>query len=147
MDMRLVRGRLFTPADGPQSSRVIVINETLARRMFPGEDPLGQRLKQGWPETPERISPWREVVGVVGDVKFEGLTELTPMQVYIPFPQAPTSDVSLVVRTAVDPAPMQSSVEAALHALDRDMPVYEVRTMERVLESSIARERMAVLVL
>jgi putative ABC transport system permease protein len=147
MDMRLVRGRLFTPADGPQSSRVIVINETLARRMFGGENPLGKRLKQGWPETPEQMSPWREVVGVVGDVKFDGLAELTPMQVYIPFSQAPTSNVSLVVRTQVDPAPMQSSVEAALHALDRDMPVYEVRTMDRVLETSIARERMAVLVL
>jgi putative ABC transport system permease protein len=147
MGMRLVRGRLFTPADGPQSSRVVVINETLARRIFAGSDPLGKRLKQGWPETPEQFSPWREVVGVVADVKLEGLSELTPLQVYMPYAQSPTSDLAFVVRTAVDPASLQPAVEAAVHALDRDLPVFSVRTMDRVLEASIARERMAVLVL
>jgi len=147
MGMRLVRGRLFTPADGPQSSRVVVINETLARRIFAASDPLGKRLKQGWPETPEQFSPWREVVGVVADVKLEGLSELTPLQVYMPYAQSPTSDLAFVVRTAVDPASLQPAVEAAVHALDRDLPVFSVRTMDRVLEASIARERMAVLVL
>jgi putative ABC transport system permease protein len=147
MGMRLVRGRLFTPADGPESSRVVVINEQLARRVFGGADPIGKRIKQGWPETSEKISPWREVVGVVGDVKFDGLTEMTPMQAYFPFPQSTTSDVTLVVRTDADPASLQSAVEAAVHALDRDMPLYQVRTMDRVLETSIARQRMAVLVL
>jgi putative ABC transport system permease protein len=147
MGMRLARGRLFTAADGPQASRVIVVNEALARRIWPGEDPVGKRLKQGWPETPERVAPWREVVGVVGDVKFDGLSELTPLQVYIPFAQATTDDVALIVRTDVDPASLRSPVEAAVHALDRDLPVYSVRTMDRVLEASIARERMAVLVL
>ena len=144
MGMRLVRGRLFTAADGAQSSRVVVINEMLARRIWPGEDPLGKRLKQGWPETP---GTWREVVGIVADVKVDGLSELTPLQVYIPFPQSPTSDLAFVVRTDVDPASLQPAVEAAVHVLDRDLPVFSVRTMDRVLEASIARERMAVLVL
>src|SRR2546426_7903309 len=144
MGMRLVRGRLFTAADGPQSSSVIVINETLARRIWPGEDPLGKRLKQGWPETP---GTWREVVGIVADVKFEGLSELTPLQVYMPFAQSPTSDLAFVVRTDGDPASLQPAVVAAVHALDRDLPVFSVRTMDRVLDASIARERMAVLVL
>src|SRR6185295_8718196 len=61
MGMRLVTGRFFTPADGPQASRVVVINETLARRIWPGESPIGKRLKQGFPETP---GTWREVVGI-----------------------------------------------------------------------------------
>jgi putative ABC transport system permease protein len=147
MGMRLVRGRVFTESDRAQTSRVAVVNETLARRLFAGEDSIGKRLKQGWPETPERIAPWREIVGVVADVKVEGLSELTPMQVYMPYPQATTSDLAVIVRTQVDPASLQPPVEAALHALDRDMPLYSVRTMERVVETSIARERMAVLVL
>jgi len=78
MGMRLKRGRRFTAADGPEAAPVIVINESLAKRIWPGEDPVGKRLKQGWPETPERIAPWREVIGVVGDVTFEGLSEVTP---------------------------------------------------------------------
>jgi putative ABC transport system permease protein len=147
MGMRLVRGRLFTAADGPQSSRVVVVNETLAQRIWPGENPVGKRLRQGWPETPEKLSPWREVVGMVGDVKFQGLSEVTPLQVYIPFTQSPSGDLALVVRTNVEPASVRSAVEATVHTLDRDMPVYSVRTMDRVLEASIARERMAVLVL
>jgi putative ABC transport system permease protein len=147
MGMRLSRGRLFTSADGPDAAPVIVINESLAKRIWPGEDPIGKRLKQGWPETPERISPWREVIGVVGDVTFEGLSEVTPLQVYFPFAQVPLGDLAFIVRTQVDPASVRASVETALRALDRDMPIYSVRTMEQVVESSIARERMAVLVL
>ena len=144
MGTRLVSGRFFTDGDGAQASRVVVINETLARRIWPGENPLGKRLKQGFPETP---GTWREVVGVVADVKHEGLSEQTPMQVYMPFPQMPSSDLALVVRTSADPASLRAPVEAVVHALDRDLPVYSVRTMERVVEASIARERMAVLVL
>src|SRR5262245_30115784 len=147
MGMRLRRGRLFTATDGPDSARVIVINESLAKRIWPGQDPIGKRLKQGWPETPERITPWREVIGVVADVTFEGLSEVTPLQVYLPFAQVPLGDLAFIVRTQVDPASVAASVEAALHALDRDMPIFSVRTMEQVVEDSIARERMAVLVL
>ena len=143
MGTRLVSGRFFTDGDGAQTSRVVVINETLARRIWPGEKPLGKRLKQGFPETP---GTWREVVGVVADVKHDGLSEQTPMQVYMPFPQVPSSDLALVMRTAPILS-LRAPVEAVVHALDRDLPVYSVRTMERVLEASIARERMAVLVL
>src|SRR5207237_9224426 len=70
MGMRLVRGRFFTADDRAASAPVIVVNETLARHMWPGENPLGKWLKQGWPESP---GTWREVVGVAADVKFEGI--------------------------------------------------------------------------
>jgi putative ABC transport system permease protein len=144
MGTRLIRGRLFTSADGARAAPAIVVNETLARRIWPREDPVGKRLKQGWPESP---GTWREVVGVVADVKFEGVSELTPLQVYMPMTQDPPRDFALVVRASGAPAALRAPIEAVVHALDRDLPVYAVRTMDQVLETSMARERMAVLVL
>ena len=141
---RLVRGRLLDSRDDATSPPTIVINETLARKMWPGENPIGQRLKQGWPEWK---TPWREVVGVVADVKFEGLAEPTPMQVYLPIDQTPPSDFAIAVRTPGDPQAVRSAIEAAVHALDRDIPTYSVRTMDQLLETSTARERMSALVL
>ncbi len=141
---RLVRGRLLDSRDNETSPPTIVVNETLARKMWPGEDPIGQRLKQGWPESK---TPWREVVGVVADVKFEGLAEPTPMQVYLPIDQTPPSDFSIAVRTAGEPQAVRSAIEAAVHALDRDIPTYSVRTMDQLVESSTARERMSALIL
>ena len=144
MGMRLVRGRFFTSDDRASSSPVIVVNEALVRRMWPGDNPIGKRLKQGWPESP---GTWREVVGVAADVKFEGIDELTPMQVYIPYPQEPTTNVAVVVRTTTEPASVAAPIEAVAHSLDRDVPIFSVRTMDHVLQASIARQRMAVLVL
>jgi len=144
MGTRLIRGRLFTSADGPRAAPAIVVNESLARRIFPNDDAIGQRLKQGWPESP---GTWREIVGVVADVKFEGVSELTPMQVYMPMAQETPRDVAIVVRAGGPPESLQAPIEAIVHAMDRDLPVYAVRTMDRLLETSMARERMGVLVL
>jgi putative ABC transport system permease protein len=141
---RLTRGRFFTSADREGTAPVAIINETLASRVWPGENPIGKRLKQGWPERP---GTWREVIGVVADVKFEGITEATTMQVYLPFAQDPSGDFSLLVRTAVDPGSMRSAVEGVVASLSRDMPVSAVRTMEELLDASIARQRMALMVL
>jgi len=77
--MRLIRGRYLDATDTADSAKTIVVNETLAGRLWPGENPVGKRLKQGWPETPERISPWRQIVGVVSDVKMNGITAETPL--------------------------------------------------------------------
>jgi putative ABC transport system permease protein len=141
---RLIRGRWFADTDNASASRVIVINETLARTIWPGEDPVGKSLKQGWPESP---NPWREVVGVVADMKFEGIVEGTTMQVYMPFAQDPPREFTLLVRTAVPPASLRTAVESSVAALSADAPVSAVRTMEDVLSASIARQRMALLVL
>src|SRR5262249_52284683 len=84
MGIRLLRGRLFITADTPESAPVAIINETLARRIWPGEDPIGKRIKQGFPEND---SPWREVIGVVNDVKMNGVERATSMQTYLLFPQ------------------------------------------------------------
>ena len=84
LGQRVVRGRVFDARDGDGAPQVVVVNESLARRIWPGEDAVGKQLKQGWSDSK---TPWREVVGVVGDVKFEGLTVDTPMQVYVPIMQ------------------------------------------------------------
>ncbi len=144
MQIGLRRGRLFTEADGPNAPTVAVINETMARRFWPNEDPIGKRLKQGWPEW---TTPWREVVGVVADVKLNGVTEETPLHVYLPLAQAPGSNLSVVLRSQTDPASMTASVQAALHAVDPALPLYQVRTMDEVFKRAILPQRAAMVLL
>ena len=144
LGVRVLRGRAFTAADRDTSQPVVVVNETLAARIWPGQDAVGQQIKQGWPE---RQGTWREVVGVVGDVKFDGITERTPMQVYMPFAQEPPGDFSVVVRSSVPPQSLTSGVEAAVAAISKDMPIADLRTMDALVNESISRQRMARLVL
>lgn len=139
---RLVKGRLFSDHDNAEAPTVTVINQTLAERFWPGQDPLGKRLKQGWPESE---TPWREVVGVVADVKLEGVAAETPLQAYLPLAQSPAGFLYLVVRTAQDAAAAAPMVEKAMRELDRDVPVFAVRTMERVFTDSIATRRLPTL--
>ena len=109
-----------------------IVNESLARRLWPGEDAVGKRLKQGWPETP---TPWREVVGVVGDVKFNGVTADTPMQAYLPLAQEPSASLAIVARTDGDPAALGPAVEGVVQQLNKDLPLFQIRTMDEMLDS------------
>jgi len=153
MGMRLVRGRLFDATESPDSPKTVVVNETLARQLWPGEDPIGKRLKQGWPETPERpaqaggyFAPWREVVGVVSDVKFNGVMSETPLQAYLPLVHESARSVAIVMRTALDPASLVPSVEGIVRDLDKNLPLVQTRTMDQVLDTSIARERVSMII-
>jgi len=141
--MRLVRGRPFDDRDTETGPLVVIVNESLAKRVWPGEDPVGRRLKQGWFDSK---TDGREIVGVAVDVKFEGLTAETPMQVYLPMRQQPVRSVAAIVRTAVDPAAITPAIESVVRGLDKDLPLYSVRTMDEVLDTSIARQRMAMVV-
>lgn len=144
MGTPVLAGRSFTGADDESSRKVAVVNEALARAMWPNDNPIGKRLRQGFPEW---NTPWREVVGVVADVKFEGVAAETPAQVYLPATQEPASDFAIVVRTAGPPESLQAPVDRVVHGTNRDVPLFHVRTMEHVLEASIGRERMSALVL
>jgi len=145
----LVRGRLFEPADGADSVQVVVVNQTLANRLWPGEDPVGKRLKQGWPENVGPNNPWREIVGVVGDVKQFGLGEEVGMQTYIPLGQSGSQmwSVQVALRTATDPLAQVEPVKRALSELDRSLPIYDVRTMEAAIAESVAPRRFAMILL
>jgi putative ABC transport system permease protein len=136
MGIQLLRGRWFNSADAATSSPVTVINEALARRIWPGEDPLGKRLKRGLPESD---TPWLEVVGVVADVKVYGVEFDTPMQTYVPLAQLPPPSFWLTVRTVGDPLQSVAAVERAIHSIDKDLPVFAIQSMDQVLGRSRAQ--------
>jgi predicted permease len=141
---QLVKGRLFDARDTAISTRVAIVNDALAARIWPGQDPIGKQLKQGWPEG---RGDWREVVGVVADITFEGVTERTPLQFYFPLAQDPPGDFWLVARTSVDPGSISTALAASVAAVNRDMPVAALKTMNGIVGESLARQRMARLVL
>jgi len=130
----LLRGRAFSEQDTSQSPATILINETLARRFFPGKDPIGKRLIA--------FNSPREIVGVVGDAR-QGALNLPPSpEIYFPNAQrAFGQQVSLVVRTNADPASLGDAVRRAAQSVNPDAPVFRVRTMREVIAGSIAQER------
>jgi putative ABC transport system permease protein len=141
----VLRGRAFTDADREGAPRVCLINQTLAREFFPGEDPLGRRLKQG-PDRPD--NPFMEIVGVVGDVRYEGLDAKVQPAYYLPFAQNGWGDMSLLVRSsATDPAALVPAVRGELRALDPELPLAGVRTMDELLTRSVAEPRFRTLLL
>jgi putative ABC transport system permease protein len=142
MGMPIVRGRSFSIEDGPSTQPVAVINQTMARRLWPNEDPVGKRFKMGAnPQT-----PWSTVIGVVGDLRHERLEAEPAAEFYIWYRQGPPVTPFLVLRTRNTPAAMAESVRAELKALEKDMAVYDMRTMQEVRAASVA-ERRFILVL
>jgi putative ABC transport system permease protein len=144
MGIRLLQGRGFNSADSANAAPVAIINATLARRIWPGENPLGKRLKLG---LPENESPWLEVVGVVADVKAYGVESETPMQGYAPVAQMPPSSFWLVVRTTGEPLQTTAAIERAIHAIDKDLPVFAIQPMNQVLGNARAQRRLTMTVL
>ena len=144
MRIPLLQGRPFSGAEKENSPPVVVINETMARRFWPNENPIGKRVKQGWPEWE---TPWREVVGVVADVKLDGVIDQTPLHVYLPFSQAPFTSLFLTVRTLVEPETLNVSIQDAVHNVDSQIPLYEVRTMEDRLQRAVVSQRAAMILL
>jgi len=144
MGIRLLQGQLFTAADGPQSPEVVVINETMARHFWPNENPIGKRVKQGWPEW---TTPWRQVIGVVADVKLNGVVETTPLHVYMPLTQSGDWKLFLAVRTKAEPQTLAASVQSALHSVDSQIPLYQVRTMDDRLGRAVVSQRAAMILL
>jgi len=144
MRIPLLKGRFFTEADAEKSPDVVLINETMARRYWPNENPIGKRVKQGWPEW---TTPWREVVGVVGDVKLEGVIEQAPVHVYLPLSQAPMGSLFLTVRSQVEPQSLNAPIQGAVHAVDSQIPLYEVRTMEDRMQRAVVSQRAAMILL
>ena len=142
MGIPLLRGRFFTEADKLDRPSVVIINEILARRYWPdGGNPIGQRLQFN----AETFAP--EIVGVVGDVKGAALNKQTAPTIYASYLQIPEMKMSLVVRTAGDPAGMIRAVKNQVWAVDKDQPMYKIRTMEQVLEESQSSSRFTLVLL
>ena len=138
MQMPITRGRGFTREDGPQAPPAAVINEAMAARLFPGEDPIGRRIRTG--PNPVR-NPWMTVVGVVGDVRHTGLDQAPAAELYIPHRQGPPVAPFVVLRTRGDAAGMADALRRSLREFDRGLAVFDIRTMLDVRAASVAPRR------
>jgi putative ABC transport system permease protein len=134
MGIRILTGRGFTEQDKAGAPPVVVVNETLARKHWPGEDPIGKRIRFDGPA--ERM-PWMEIVGVVQDVKHELNIPVTP-EYYLPHAQDPWSAMVLVAKTSVEPGSLANAIRQQVWAVDKDQPVFDVRTMQEVRSMSVA---------
>src|SRR5688572_15399812 len=143
LGIAIVKGRDFTERDDFNAPPVLIVNEALARQYFPNEDPIGKRVAPGFSTVPvhDDESGMREIVGVVADVKHQTLQAATPPEIYFPQSQMPMSAMTVVVRTAGDPRALQRAVRSVVQSLDRNAPVYTVRTVEEILDRSVATPR------
>jgi putative ABC transport system permease protein len=135
----LRRGRLFSVEDGPDAPRVVIINETMASRLWPGGDPVGGRFKFGLPDSNRS---WLTVVGIVGDMRREGLEQEPVAQIFEPLAQNPSRLETLLVRTSTNnPLRMAAAVQAAVRRVDKLTPLYGVATLEQQLAAPLAQRR------
>lgn len=130
-------GRLFERADDAGAPRVAVISETMARRFWPGEDPIGEKIRLSFAGPPLST----EIVGVVGDVRHAGLDADPRPGIYVPHAQAPTAAITFVVRTALDPATMLDAVQKRLWSMNSQLAVASSATLEGLLNSSLRERR------
>lgn len=143
MGISLARGSGFTEQHTSNVPAVTIINETLARKYFPGEDPIGKRINLGNPET----SPWRTIIGVVRDIRQQALEEEPYPQMYAPYAQFPSRAMTLVARTSSNPSGLVPIIRSELSSMDKDQPLFNVRTMEQVMSESISRQRFNMLLI
>jgi len=140
MKMTVTRGRGFTERDNAEAPDAVIINEELARRFFPNEDPVGKRLQVALERT-----RWREIVGVVANAKLSGLEAPTDPAIYIPFQQNTWPNALrtsfLVVRTDGDPNNYRAAIRQALRSVDPSLPITQLRTMDEIIAGSLSQRR------
>jgi putative ABC transport system permease protein len=146
MSIPIIKGRVFTQSDTSEAPAAIIINEEMAARYFPGEDPVGKRLVLNLTISNPSPIP-REIVGVAGNARDLALDSETRPEVYAPFLQETVSYMALMVKTESDPASLAVAVRAEARAIDKDLPVSSIQTMEQVFAGSIAGRRFNMLLL
>ena len=135
----VIRGRSFNETDKEGSPLVVIINQTLAERYFAHEDPIGRRFKTGGADRP--ANPWTEIVGVVGDVKYSGLEAQSEPAYYMPLTQNMWGSSYLVLRTQTDPGSLFPAIRQQIWELDKDIPIANLSTMDRLIAESVAVPR------
>jgi putative ABC transport system permease protein len=134
---RLLEGRLFTEHDDKKAPNVTIINEALAHRFFPAGDAIGKRIVIN-----DEVGAM-EIVGVAASIKNEDMDEEPELSLYVPFLQDPRLSMGLAVRTSADPTQLAPLVRNEVSALDQDQPIYNVRTMEAVVDEALSAKRLA----
>ena len=143
MRIPLLRGRIFSEAERKSGQKVVLVNETAARKFWPGEDPVGHIVgigQNGWDDHVE-------VAGVVGDVRYGQMDELPKPDVYVSNLQSPRPAMLINVRTKGNPVALASAIREQVHALNRDLPVFDIRTMEERIRESTGKARFTALLL
>src|ERR1017187_8386969 len=135
MRVPLLAGREFSERDDGQAPKVVMVNQTLARRFWPKEDPIGKHILLG------RATLASEVIGMLGDVRNASLAADVSPEIYLPFPQLPWASMNLVVRTAGDPHGFVAAARGRVLAVDKEQPVTAVATMDEVMEQAAAQPR------
>lgn len=146
LGLRLVRGRVFTEMDNEHVPRVAIINSRMAKQLFAGRNPVGSRFHFG-NISPQKSPEWMTIVGVVGDTKLYGLANPSRLEVYVPFHQAVTGSMKLIVKSASEPSSVASAIRNVLASLDKDQPVFAVETMDEYVRDSISTRRVTFIVL
>ncbi|MFL6275566.1 MAG: ADOP family duplicated permease [Blastocatellia bacterium] len=143
MNIPLLRGRNFSEVEDSQSRHTVIISESMARQHFPGEDPIGKTITVDMFEKPNPT----QIIGVVGDARYDSLTDAAEPMVYFPLPELTYSFMTLAIRTDNDPGAMTAAVRDVIHAIDADQPISDVRTMNQVMATTLGRARFNTLLL
>jgi len=146
LEIPLIRGRDFGQADGADAPPVALVNAALARRYFPGQDPVGKRFMFGHPSA-DKAPEWVTIVGEVGDTKLYGLANPARLEVYLPFRQYPPGDGTLLVKSEGDPGALVSAIRGVVTSVDPDQPVGDVSTMSELRSQSVGERRMTLILL
>jgi putative ABC transport system permease protein len=140
MGIPVLRGRTFTEQDGPTAPPVVVINDRMARKLLPGEDPVGRRVRWG-----SSTAPWITIIGVVGDIRHSGLEAEPSPELYTWYLQNPPTNPFLVVRSTTDAASLTPAVRSVVQAVDKNIASYDIRPMAQVRSESVAQRRFVLL--
>src|SRR5262245_53169265 len=145
MGIPMVRGRDFTDQDNGDSKDVVIISEKTAQQFWPGQDPIGKRLKPGLSTS---SSPWREVIGIVKDVRQNDFVASPKLQMYFSYRQLKTIAANaLVIRTSIEPMSLAVPVRNAIWSVDKDQTVADIDTMDHIVAKAVARQRFSMLLL
>jgi putative ABC transport system permease protein len=145
MGVPLLEGRFFTDQDTNESARVVIVNEKLARKQWPGQDPIGRRLRMDG----NNNSPWLTVVGVAGNVKTQWPYPGFLSELYVPYTQYPwlLFPRHLIVRTVSNPTGLATAIAHEVKALDKDQPISDIRSLDQLVAEAVAQQRFAMVVL
>ena len=141
MRIPLLQGREFTERDEASATQVLIVNQAFAQEFFPGQDPVGKHIRAGISNSGPGTAPMREIVGVVGNVKFEDLTTEFSPESYIPYGQLQFGSITIVARSSKDPEGLAKPIASAVRSLDKDLPTYAPKTVEQYLDGTIAVPR------
>jgi putative ABC transport system permease protein len=140
MEIPMIKGREFSERDNKQAPGVIIVNQAFARKFFPNEDPIGKRITPGI-STDEDDAATREIVGIVADVRNRNLTSDLRPGYFVPQAQIPFNQMTMVVKTTSDPKSFVNSIQNEVHAMDKELPVFNIKTMDEYIAASVAAPR------